>query len=262
MENADYVDKETERFVVPEGVKRISFHDFWFWDKLRRVVIPASVEEVDDNAFFDSGALEAFEVAEDNSRFRSIDGVLFSKDGKTLVKYPEGIRKDVCVVPEGVEKIARRAFYHCVSLTSIVVPQSLKTIVAGAFAECFALESFDVPENVGKIGSNAFFLCCKLKAINVAENNARYRSIDGVLFSKGGKTLLKCPEGTETEEYRVPQGVETIEEDAFALCSALKKIVLPKGVVNIGDGAFTECSSLDEFFLPDGLITIGERGLS
>ncbi|MBR5757897.1 MAG: leucine-rich repeat protein [Thermoguttaceae bacterium] len=257
--HADYVDKETERFVVPDGVRRIGFHDFWFWDKLRSVVIPTSVEEIDEDAFFESGALESFEVAEGNARYRSIDGVLFSKDGKTLVKYPEGIKNDVYVVPESVETIERHAFYHCVSLTSVVLPQSLKTIVAGAFAECFALESFDVPENVTKIGRRAFFLCSELKAINVSENNPRYRSIDGILFSHDGKKLLKRPEGTKKEEYGVPQGVKEIEEGAFDSCSSLKKVVLPEGLKTIGDGAFWECSSLEEIVLPQSLDNIGDR---
>ena len=44
-------------------------------------------------------------VEEGNETFRSIDGVLFTRDGKTMLMYPKGRTEDRYVVPEGTERI-------------------------------------------------------------------------------------------------------------------------------------------------------------
>ena len=55
----------------------------------------------------------------------------------------------------------------------------------------------------------------------------------------------------------IPNGVHTIEYDAFAGNSAIKKIVLPETLVTIGNYAFTGCSSLSDITLPESLTSLG-----
>lgn len=58
-------------------------------------------------------------------------------------------------------------------------------------------------------------------------------------------------------EYRVPEGVSVIGDDAFGHCENLKQIIIPDGVSRIGHRAFAHCSSLKQVRLPDSVTDIG-----
>ena len=93
--------------------------------------------------------------------------------------------------------------------------------------------------------------------IKVSDCNENYRSIDGVLFTKDGQTLVACPGGMKGE-YAVPQGVTEIAEEAFYGCSSLESITIPEGVTKLGLGAFDGCYSLKSITLPEGITEIGD----
>ena len=62
---------------------------------------------------------------------------------------------------------------------------------------------------------NSFLDCKNLKSIEINKNNNKYKSIDGVLFTKDGKTLITYPASKEESSYIIPIDVEEIEFDAF-----------------------------------------------
>ena len=96
------------------------------------------------------------------------------------------------------------------------------------------------------IGQNAFAVCSGLSEISVSGDNGSFQSIDGVLFTKDGKTLLQYPVGKGLDSYRIPDGVETIEELAFAFCGdTLSSIHIPSSVTSIGKSAFIGCRVLE-----------------
>ena len=239
-----------ESIVVPDGVKKIDFDAFGFNSSLKSVVLPKSFAVAEGQLFPYCRLLESIEVAADNSQFRSIDGVLFSKDGKTLFYVPPKIKKDSYVVPDGVVDVRDGAFRDCASLSYVVFPKTIQTIGNYGFSGCSSLPSVDIPETVEFIGFGAFSDCVSLKAINVAKSNPQYCSIDGVLFSKDATITVDMPDGAETDAYVVPEGVKVIASSAFASCRRLKSIVLPETVEEIGDWAFFACSSLETLALP------------
>ena len=101
---------------------------------------------------------------------------------------------------------------------------------------------FSVPDGVAEIDVNAFYGCSSLKRIEVAPDNSSYRSIDGVLFTGNGKTLVKYPAGRTQTEYAVPKGTATLETRSFYDCPSLKSVAFPKGLKSIGDWSFAGCS--------------------
>ncbi|MBP5622326.1 MAG: leucine-rich repeat protein, partial [Thermoguttaceae bacterium] len=106
---SDQDDPKAGRRVVPDGVAAIKQ---CFFEKLREltsVYIPASVKTIEVDAFDDLRSLAEIVVDKDNARFRSIGGALFAKDRKTFLKYPQGMKKERYVVPDGVETIGRGA---------------------------------------------------------------------------------------------------------------------------------------------------------
>ena len=73
--------------------------------------------------------------------FKDVDGVLFTKDGKTLVRYPVGKPATSYAIPDGTETIEECAFMQTATgmqqkpgkLQTVTFPRSLKQIKSGAF---------------------------------------------------------------------------------------------------------------------------------
>ena len=55
----------------------------------------------------------------------------------------------------------------------------------------------------------------------------------------------------------IPEGVTTIEYDAFFCCTSLTNVIIPEGVTYIGPFAFSGCTSLKSVSLPASLTYIG-----
>lgn len=82
----------------------------------------------------------------------------------------EGSQLTSIVLPEGMEKIQKEAFYNCTKLVSVTLPDSLLTIGDNAFAECTALESVNLPMNYWSIGEAAFKNCSSLKNVTIPDS--------------------------------------------------------------------------------------------
>lgn len=142
---------------VPEGVTDIT-EDFAFFvsrpdlPHVRVLVIPASVRQIetlcgdaDAGPYgFDDNPFCEIIVAKDNPRYKSVDGVLFTKDGKHLICYPRGRNLPEYTVPDGVETIVAGAFLEVTHLKRLYLPQSVRRIRAGAIVWCDNLELPDL----------------------------------------------------------------------------------------------------------------------
>ena len=96
-----------------------------------------------------------------------------------------------------VKSIMSRAFEFCVDITAVNLPYSVESIGDDAFSYCRRLKSVNISVGVSSIGKNAFSPCRNLTEINVAEDNRYYKSIDGNLYTKDGKTLLQYAIGKQ-----------------------------------------------------------------
>lgn len=90
----------------------------------------------------------------DGGAYRTIDGIVYTADGKMLVAYPRG-RKGSFTVPADVEAIGARAFYGS-RLSEIVFSDSVQTIGDYAFSETEKLTEVTIPASVRTIGNYAF----------------------------------------------------------------------------------------------------------
>lgn len=102
------------------------------------------VAVIDDDAFEECQYVTAINVDEENNTFRSIDGLLYLKNGKELLICPCGKTGEVNI-PQGVNHI-RNGFNGCASITSVTIPDSVFDINR-SFNECISLTSVTIPDS-------------------------------------------------------------------------------------------------------------------
>lgn len=161
------------------------------------------------------------------------------------------------IIPDTVTIIDNSAFDNCDNLENISMSDSVKIIGDYAFAGCPLLKSIAIGDLVESIGESAFSRCASLVSIDVDENNKHYKSIDGNIYSKDGKTFVRYAMGKKDSEFIVPEFVTGIADSAFAGCEFLKSITLPNSLESIGHRAFGNCVSLTSITIPDSVTNIG-----
>lgn len=140
-------------------------------------------------------------------------------------------------IGEGLKTIDTKAFLNCSKL-NIRIPSTVTRINEKAFSGCASMKIVDIPAAVTSIDfADIFAGCTAIKEYNVAEDNAAYSSVDGVVYTKDGETLLVYPLGKEDASFTVASGAEIIGEKAFENARYLKEIFLAD-VIEIDDGAF------------------------
>lgn len=159
--------KADENFEIPNGIETIDDSAFYRASKLKHLTIPASVYSMRTWMLFASPSIESIAVDKNNKFYSSVDGVLYSKDKKTLYSYPAAKAGDSFTVPDGVEIIGQDAFYNAKNLVSVNLPDTLSTIKKGAFMSCNKLQNIDLGNSVSVIEANAFCSCKLLESITI-----------------------------------------------------------------------------------------------
>lgn len=188
------------KIVIPdeyEGVPVTKIADFAAQnlEYVTEFVIGKNVKEIGTWALENNQHIAAYTVDEANEYFCSVDGVIYTKDMKTIVFFPcakEGGYKVVDTVetirtkafykcskitsislPDTIKEIEEKAFFHCEAMTTVNLPNSLTFIGKDAFAYCYGLTEINIPSSVSQIDEYAFYNCTNLLTVNVdnAESN-------------------------------------------------------------------------------------------
>uniref|UniRef100_UPI00402983D7 leucine-rich repeat domain-containing protein n=1 Tax=Candidatus Cryptobacteroides bacterium TaxID=3085639 RepID=UPI00402983D7 len=128
---------------------------------LQSIEIPDSVTHIDGSAFSDCDNLTSIIVSKNNSRYKSTNNCILTKDGKKLVLCRNHN------IPDSVTEIGENAFDGCTSLQSIDIPNSVTEIKASAFSGCTSLQSIEIPNSVTEIRAYAFYGCTSLQSIDI-----------------------------------------------------------------------------------------------
>ena len=149
---------------IPNGVTCIKGYAFCNCIGLTSIPIPSSVTYINVNAAFEGcDALTSINVASGNTRYSSIDGVLYNQAQDSLLKCPRG--KNSVSMPNSLTCIYRGAFSKCKNLTSITIPNSVRIIDEVAFSTCSNLTSVTIGNGVNTIRWWAFVDCDSLSSI-------------------------------------------------------------------------------------------------
>ncbi len=143
--------KMLEGVKFPDSLEYIGEEAF-YGAPLKSVTIPKNVSYIGLNAF---GNVDSYNVASQNKYYKSMDGLLCSKDGKYLINYPLGRKDTSYTVPEGIEYIVEDAFTEAKNLKKLTLPESLIGVGEGA-VNYTTLDTLYIGKNVEYIGENAF----------------------------------------------------------------------------------------------------------
>ena len=139
---------------IPESVESLESYAFGYCNGLTNVTIPAGVKEFEGNPFIGCKNLKQIVVAKGNTSFVYSDGLLYTRDMKTLICCV-GSRTSATIA-DGVKTIGDRAFEHCDRLKEVSIPAGVKHIGEWAFEGDTALQQVWLPVSVTEIGENAF----------------------------------------------------------------------------------------------------------
>ena len=212
------IGRSEESYSVPEGTERIEDNCSFGYDcNLKTLILPASMRSFcEDNLF--RTEIENYIVDPDNPVFCDMDGVLFSKDQKTLIAYPPGKKESNYMVPDGTEIIGECAFHENFYVKSVILPESIHTIGDDAFSFS-RIESIHLPKQMKSIGGHAFSYCGNLVLPN----------------------------------FYVPDGLAIIEEGTFEACQMKGTLHIPEGVAVMERGAICFQYQLTDIYWPDSL---------
>lgn len=190
--------------------------------------LPKKVIIEDKNIRYDDALMYKFynrEIEEFESRvprYKTVDGILYSADMKTLIICPAGKTGEV-TIPDGVMRIRKQAFYGS-KISKIIFPDSLLRLQKEAFYGCENLKEIDFGNGIEQIGG------------------------DGSQHIFSG-----CP----IEKLIFPPQVKEIGINAFTSCGRLKEIVFNEGLKYIRDRAFKNCPKLTEINFPESIKNVG-----
>lgn len=128
------------------AVEKDVFHNL---SSLATLFIPCYIENF-CWGFYECSNLQNIKVSSQNSNYKDIDGVLYSKDGDNLVAFPVG-RKGHYDIPKGVKQILSFAF-KTASISSLTIPDTVIKICNNVFYRCKHLSEIELPSTLQFIG--------------------------------------------------------------------------------------------------------------
>ncbi|WP_308618923.1 leucine-rich repeat protein [uncultured Eubacterium sp.] len=272
---------------IPEGVTTIGTYAFSNCSSLKTITIPNSVTYIGSDAFYGCDSLETVYFEGYKAKWKKVQ---INKKGNDSILKANVICKELKDNCNGTcnENISweynpstkamkfsgngdLNLFDPCDGNTpspftwrDVVADDEIENVVVSDSITYVDFVSFDYFNNIksielGKdvkkinISNHVYYYGFKfLKNINVSSDNPYMISIDGVVYNKN-KTILFCyPCGKEESEYKILDGVKSIEYFSFYKSENLKKIIIPSSVKTIGNEAFSN-SGIVDLVIPDSV---------
>ena len=188
---------------IPESVTTINENAFQSTG-LESVHFPKNVTDLKANAFNDT-PLAAISIAEENTTYAIVDGVLYSADKRFIYLYPRVTESKTYNIIDGCVAVMGGAFYGC-DIKTVTFPEGFIGIDAYGF--CLSdLEEADLPDTLSELWTQAFA-------------------------------------GTKLTEVTLPKSITKLNEAVFGDCANLTTVTLPASITDIANRAFFRCTAL------------------
>jgi hypothetical protein len=234
---------------------------------LKKVVMPSSITKIGHDAFINCTNLESADIP---SSVRELEYQAFHGcRSLTSIVIPDGIK----VLPynvftgTGIRSVVPPG--RTDNSMSAVIPESVTRIVGSAFACCGNLESVTLPASVQEVGGNMacasfgnpFVGCNSLRSLNVESGSATYHAEGNCIIETAtGCISIGCNYSVipsyakhigqgafcnlNFKKFAVPEGILSLEKDAFNNSFYLEEVTLPSTISYIDDYAFYACQQL------------------
>ena len=212
---------------IPEGVKSIGYAAFSSCSKLTTITLPASLTSFNGTALAGLSRLTEVKVADGNNSFKFENGMLFSKDGKTM--YMALLTLTEINVPNGVVSIVGDTLSGS-SATKIILPDTVSSNLSGTVFN----------------GMN------KLSTIELSSTSKNLKLVDGNLYSYDGKRFIKYM-GT-SKIFTVPEGVETLV--CRCITKSMTTLNLPSTLKVIEGWSLASMSGVNLLNIPASVTTM------
>ena len=270
---------------IPNSIETIGKLAFSGCSNIDTISIPSSVKTIGPGAFRNMDSLESFEVANDNERYMSIDGVLYYKVGSSsyLVQYPAAKEGDTYSIDSSAVKIMEYAF-SCSKLKTLIIEGKVSSIETGAFENSANLVNLTIRsstlsfsigekafencynfrmlkmelEKVPTLSENAFHNVSDTFSIYVSSNmlrnyqtSANWRNLSNSIYSLsmifGDYALEEYNDGYAVRQY-FGTGNEVI----------IPEIINTKRIIKISDNAFS-FTDIEKVTISKNITEIGEK---
>ena len=235
---------------IPNCVTSIGYQAFYACNNLASVTIGNSVAIIGNEAFEGTAWYE-----------NQPNGMVYA--GRVAYKYKGTMPENTSLtIKEGTLGVAEKAFYECDKLIAITIPEGATTIGSHAFGSCKELKSITIPKTIEQIGDMAFYMHGwdnTMTSVYITDLkswfNIEFSDIESNPIAYGGHLILN---GEEVKKLVVPDGVTSINDNAFYSYYNLTSVTIPSSVSYIGKYSFRYCYQITSLNLSEGLKTIGE----
>ncbi len=188
--------------------------------KVKSVVLPAQLEAIGNNAFFQCD-LEKIAFPD---TLKTIGNSVFNGNNLTEI-----------ILPDSVKTVGNGAFTNNYQIEKVVISKGM-TVIPGGFVGCpgnipaAKLTQIEIPEGITEIGDNAF-----------AGNSFASIEIPGSVTKIGRSAFYQADTNRTVEEVILHEGLEQIGRYAFQFILA-PEIRIPSTVTTIDPNAFRGCA--------------------
>ena len=212
---------------IPEGVKSIGYAAFSSCSKLTTITLPASLTSLSGAAIARLNRLTEIKIADGNNSFKFENGILLSKDGKTM--YMALLTLTEINVPNGVVSIFGDTLSGS-SATKIILPDTVSSNLSGT----------------------VFYGMNKLSTIELSSTSKNLKLVDGNLYSYDGKRFIKYM--GSSKNFTVPEGVETL--DSRCITKSMTTLNLPSTLKVIEGWSLESMSGVNLLNIPASVTTM------
>lgn len=234
--------------IVPDTVENIDREAFYYNSSIQEITIPSNVKRISANAFSHCYSLKEVNFEEG---IEEIADEAFS--------FSFALRE--IKLPDTLTKIGEKVFSSCISLSEARL-SDLKELPSLLFEDCTSLGKVYISKKTENIDPTCFLFCPSLLDIEIEEGNPNYVYSEHCLMNPDktelyhGCYLSKIPNSTKNigaysfygqslpSSLEIPEGVLSIQEEAFGQSVGLMNLMLPKSIKTIKENAFEGCDEL------------------